>query len=62
MASWCGAVWRPTFTTTAKLRLPDKVDEERKLITAGDGQITFAQAAKIYMERVNHDPGTGANH
>ena len=44
-------VWRTLETdvyTTAKLRPPDKIEEERKLVAAGDGQITFEQAAKIF--------------
>jgi integrase len=51
-------VWRCLDTdvyTTAKLKLPDKIEEERKLIAAGDGQITFEQAAKIYLDRINRD-------
>ncbi|MHC1764575.1 MAG: tyrosine-type recombinase/integrase [Verrucomicrobiia bacterium] len=53
-------VWRSLNTdvyTTAKLRLPDKIEEEQRLIAAGDGQITFAQAAKIYLDRIQQDPG-----
>jgi hypothetical protein len=52
-------VWRSLETdvyTTAKLKLPDKIEQERKLIGAGDGQITFEQAAKLYIERINQDP------
>lgn len=53
-------VWRTLETdvyTTAKLKLPDKIEEERKLVAAGDGQITFEQAAKVYLERIHRDPG-----
>lgn len=51
--------WRSLETTTltsAKLKLADVVADERKLVAAGDGQITFTQAAKIYRERVAADP------
>ena len=51
--------WRSletTVFTTAKLRLADVLTGERKLVAAGDGQITFAQAAKLYRERVAADP------
>lgn len=47
--------WRSLETkvlSTAKLKLADVLREERKLQAAGDGQITFAQAAQIYRERV----------
>ncbi len=40
-----------TTFTTAKLKLPDVIKREAKLVAAGDGLITFAQAAKIYRER-----------
>jgi len=51
--------WRALGTkvlTTAKLKLPDAIKDERKLIAAGDGQITFMQAKKIYLDRLNADP------
>ncbi|PAW80320.1 MAG: hypothetical protein B9S33_18595 [Pedosphaera sp. Tous-C6FEB] len=44
-----------TSLTTAKLKLADTLKQERQLVAAGDGQITFAQAAKIYRERKAKD-------
>ncbi len=52
-------VWRSLDTavaTTAKLKLADVINAERKLIAAGDGQITFEQAGKIYLERIELNP------
>ncbi len=52
-------VWRSLETsihTTAKLKLQDVIGGERKLIAAGDGQITFEQAGKLYLERIDKDP------
>ncbi len=52
--------WRSLETkvlSTAKLKLADVLREERELQAAGDGQITFAQAAQIYRERVAGNPG-----
>lgn len=45
-----------TVLTVAKIRLPDVIKRERELLAAGDGQITFAQAKKIYLERLNMNP------
>ncbi|NBV23406.1 MAG: site-specific integrase [Proteobacteria bacterium] len=42
--------------TTAKLKLADTIKAERQLVVAGDGQITFAQAAALYRERMATDP------
>ena len=49
-------VWRSLGSdvlTTARLKLPDAIKEERKLIAAGDGQITFEQATRIYLDRID---------
>ncbi|MEQ2010036.1 MAG: site-specific integrase [Limisphaerales bacterium] len=51
--------WRSLETkvlSTAKLRLADVLQAERELQAAGDGQITFAQAAQIYRARVAANP------
>ncbi len=45
-----------TVLTTAKLKLPDVIKQERQLIAAGDGQITFEQAKKIYLDRLDANP------
>jgi len=45
-----------TVLTTAKLKLPDIIKQERQLIAAGDGQITFEQAKKIYLDRLDANP------
>lgn len=61
--------WRSletTSLTTAKLKLADTLKQEQQLVAAGDGQITFAQAAKIYRECKAKDatlkPKTKADH
>lgn len=45
-----------TVLTTAKLKLPDVIKRERELLAAGDGQITFEQAKKIYLDRLDANP------
>lgn len=45
-----------TVLTTAKLKLPDVIKQEQQLIAAGDGQITFEQAKKIYLDRLEVNP------
>lgn len=52
--------WRSLETevlSTAKFKLADVLREERALQAAGDGQITFAQAAQIYRQRIAANPG-----
>ncbi len=45
-----------TVLTTAKLKLADTIKKERELLAAGDGQITFAQAKQIYLDRLDANP------
>ena len=43
--------------TVAKTKLPDVVKAEKQLVAASDGQITLAQAVKIYLDRDERNPG-----
>ena len=53
-------VWRSLETvsfTVAKPKLSDVVKAEKQFVAAGDGQITLAQAVKIYLDRDERNPG-----